>query len=67
MYAAVLGIVAGVVATVYAMTKLSDAIALLIRSWIPVVLAARDLCRAVRGSQNDHDEPDERGRDAIKP
>lgn len=48
MSVTVLGIVAGVVAVVYAMGKLSDAVEALIRSWIPVVLAFQELRRATR-------------------
>lgn len=48
MSVTVLGIVAGSVAAVYAMGKLSDAVTALLRSWIPVVLAFHDLCHAVR-------------------
>ncbi|MBM9621886.1 hypothetical protein ACFQ60_17305 [Streptomyces zhihengii] len=60
----VLGIVAGVVAVVYAMGKLSDAVEALIRSWIPVVLAFQELRRAARRGTAGH-APVESGESAV--
>lgn len=56
MCTAVLTVLAAVVAAIYAAAKLSEAMTLLIRSWIPVILAIRELRRAMRGTAPDDDK-----------